>query len=92
MTAPPNFPAPAPRPKPDVGRAGCLAASLAAAPFFLLALGCLVLAVMAFNDTSPRPRPPRQTTTIPGTAPSGSSTTQAPDDPAGTDPTETTTR
>jgi len=100
VTNPPPYPPyppypSAPRPRPDVGRAGCLAASLSAAPFFLLALGCLVLAVAAFNDPSPRPRPPRQSTTIPGTAPGGttsvaprssSSSTDPVDGPETTDP------
>lgn len=82
MTTP--FPSPPgqvpPQGKPDVGRAGCLAGSLAAAPFLLLAVGCLVLAVLAFNDPNPRPRPPRPSTTVRGTAPG----TIPADDPSST--------
>lgn len=46
MTAP----APNPPNKVGLGRRGCLPATLAATPFLLAALVCVVLAIMAFNE------------------------------------------
>jgi hypothetical protein len=71
---PPHAPMP---PKPDLGRAGCLPASLAAAPFLLMGIVCLVIAVIAFTTPTP-PRPRNDRGTIPTTT-----TTVVPDGAGG---------